>query len=825
MKNTRKMKPIYFVKTILVSILIAAVGTISAEPINKGNISGKVIDKQSKQPIPFAAVSLAILPDTTIKKSVITDVNGGYTFNQVSDGRYVVSARMVGYEPKHSRPIACKQNTIKMEDLMLENNAVLQAVTVSTKRPEIEQKADRTVLNVENSTTASGENAYEVLRKAPGINIDKDDNISLKGKQGIMVTINDKPTYLSGQELANYLKTLHGTEIEKVELISSPPARYEAAGNTGIINIKLKRNNKVGVNGTANAGLTYTNKMGGNAGVSLNMRKGKINTFGSFNGRKGYYKNTLFLDRKTNTDISQLIQNGKGGGDYDIYNFRAGVDYELNKRHTFGVMARGSKYREDGDLDTRTDLFLRDGSLTKYLNSSSIEDNNNNNYTLNANYKMTIDTVGRSLNVDIDYVEYRNRSNQHNDTYYFKPSGETFSPALLLKNQTPSDIYIKSFRVDYTHPFTKGMMLETGVKGSTVSSDNDLKYDKYNYASSTWEVDNERSNHFKFDESILAGYASLSYDKNSWSIKGGLRAEQTWSKGNSISINKITKRDYLDIFPTLFIQKTINESNSVNISYNRRIDRPNYDKLNPFVFRIDEYTYKEGNPYLKPQYTDNIELTHAWKNKVFTSLGYSHTKDVQNEVLEEVTDPNNPQAIKATKIYERNIDELNSFTLNVSANLNPISWFRTNNNITAMYNDYKRGNQQSGNSKLMYMIYSSNSFILPKQYIFEIMGTYNSAMAYGLIDLKPRYGVNIGLQKKFLDNKLTAKVSVDDVFKTINSKAIAKYDGMDLYTKSTWASQRISLSLTYRFGSKDVKAARQRSTSSEEELNRTGNGK
>jgi len=818
------MKPIYFVKAILLVILIAAAETLSAD-VNKGNITGKVIDKQNNQPIPFVAVTLGQLPDSSIKKSVLTDEKGSYTFDKVADGSYVITAHMVGYSRKHSKPIACKQNSVKVEVLALENNAVLKEVTVNGRRPEIEQKADRTVLNIENSATASGENAYEVLRKAPGINIDKDDNISLKGKEGVMVTINDKPTYLSGQELANYLKTLNGTEIEKMELISSPPARYEAAGNTGIINIKLKRSNKIGVNGTANAGLTMTNKMGGNAGVSLNMRKGKISTFGSFNGRKGYYKSTLFLDRKTNTDIAQLIQNGKGDGDYDIYNFRAGVDYELNKRHTFGVMARGSKYCEDGSLNTRTDLYLRDGSLNKYLSSTSTEDNNNNNYTLNANYKMNIDTVGRSLNVDIDYVEYRNRSNQLNDTYYFKPTGETFSPSLLLKNQTPSDIYIKSFRVDYTHPFAKGVLLESGVKGSTVNSDNDLRYDKYNHTASAWEVDNERSNHFKFDESILAGYASLSYEKNSWSVKGGLRAEQTWSKGNSVSINKVTKRDYLDVFPTLFIQRTINESNSVNISYNRRIDRPNYDKLNPFVFRIDEYTYKEGNPYLKPQYTDNIELTHAWRNKVFTSLGYSHTKDVQNEVLEEVTDPNNPQAIKATKLYERNLDELNSFTLNVSANLNPVSWFRTNNNITAMYNDYKRDSKGSGNSKLMYMIYSSNSFILPKQYIFEVMGTYNSAMAYGLIDIKPRYAVNIGLQKKFLDNKLTAKFSFDDVFKTVNSKAVAKYDGMDLYTKSTWASQRISLSLTYRFGSKDVKAARQRSTSSEEELNRTGKGK
>lgn len=818
------MRSTYLSKTILLAALLLILTNASAET-NRGIIKGKVIDKVSGQPIPYVSVTLGQLPDTAIKKSVQTDEKGCYTFVQVGNGRYVVTAYMVGYGRKHSKPFSCKQNAVKVEELVMEN-AIIKEVTVNGKRPEIEQKADRTVMNIESSATASGENAYEVLRKAPGVNIDKDDNISIKGKNGVMVTINDKPTYLSRVELASYLKALHGTEIEKIELITAPPAQYEAAGNTGIINIKLKRNNRVGVNGTANTGMTITRKVGHNEGLALNMRRGRVNTFGTFTYAKGYNRNIMLVDRRMDADTARILQNSVGTNEGDGYSYRAGLDYELNRRHTFGILARGSKYNDLNLRNTDNDIFLRNGDIAKLLNSDDRESTHRRSYTLNANYRMNIDTNGRALNVDIDYVEYKNRGGQNINTYYFKPNGESFSPDLLLRNQIPSDINIKSFRIDYTHPLAKIMMLEAGAKGSTVSSDNNLTYEKYNPASDSWDDDSERSNHFTFDESILAGYASLSYEKNGWSLKGGLRTEQTWNKGSSISIGKTTRRDYLNIFPTLFIQKAISKNNVLGVSYNRRIDRPNYRKLNPFVFRIDEYTYEEGNPYLNPQYTDNIEVNHAWRNMLFTSMRYSHTKDVQVKMVEEVeiSNPSNgsTQPIKATKVAERNLASLNSVMLNVSANLKPAPWFRSINNITSMYSKYSRGGRTLSNSKLMYFIYSSNSFILPKQYIFELMFKYNSAMAYGLNDLEPTYSLNVGLQKRFLGNRLSAKLSFDDVFNTFYTRARVKYDNIDLYNKEVNSTQRINMSLTYRFGSNEVKQARQRSTSSEEEMNRTG---
>ena len=821
------MKLRRFTKSILLIGLLLATGGASATA-NKGNITGKVIDKLSSQPIPYAAVTLGMLPDTTVKKSAQTDDKGNYTFDQVPDGRYVVSAYMVGYGRKHSKPLACRQNAVRVEILAMENT-VIQEVTVNGRRPEIELKADRTVLNVENSTTASADNAYEVLRKAPGINIDKDDNISLKGKTGIMVTINDKPTYLSGQELASYLKSLNGTEIEKIELITTPPARYEAAGNTGIINIKLKRNSSIGVNGSANIGTVYTGKVSEFAGLSLNMRKGKLNTFGSINGRNSYYKNSLDSDRHLKGDTSLILQRSKTHGHVQSLSYRVGADYELNRRHTFGVMARGSISEYSSSLNANTSLLLKDGLLGKSLRSATESESNNQNISLNANYRMTIDTSGRSLNVDIDYVRYCNSGTDFNNTYYFDPSGASVGAPLLLRSHTPSDIAIKSFRVDYVHPFSKETILEAGIKGSMVKSDNDLQYQRSFDDRKSYTDDRERSNHFKFDENIAAAYTSIAYDRNGWSLKGGLRAEHTWNKGHQVTIDSTNKRSYLDLFPSLFIQRSINAKNALGVSYTRRIDRPSYSKLNPFVWRIDEYSYMSGNPMLKPQYSDNIELNHSWNNRIFSSIGYSYTSNVQTRVAEEVTivspgsEPSASKAIKAIKLTEQNLKALSSLTLNVSANFNPVKWFRTNNNLTATYKEYSRASNQSGNSSIMYQFYSSNSIILPKQLIFEVMGWYRSATAYGMIDMDAQYIVNLGIQKKFLNEQLSLRVGFDDVFHTIDNKSWARYDNMDIYYFNKWDSQKVNISLTYRFGSKDVKQARQRTTSLEEEQKRTGN--
>ena len=821
------MKPSCFSKFILLIALLTAATSALADA-SKGIITGKVVDKLSNQPIPFVSVTLGLLPDTTIKKSVQTDDKGSYKFDHIPDGRYVVSAYMVGYNRMHSKPLVCKQNSIKVEPLTMENT-VIQEVTVNGRRPEIELKADRTVLNVENSTTASADNAYDVLRKAPGINIDKDDNISLKGKTGIIVTINDKPTYLSGQELASYLKSLNGAEIEKVELITTPPARYEASGNSGIINIKMKRNSAIGVNGSANVGAVYTGKLSEYGGLSLNMRKGRLNTFGSINGRNSYYRNSLDIERHLKGDTALIVQNSKTHGSFLNYGYRLGADYELNRRHTFGVLVRGLAYESSSSLNANTNLLLKEGLLAKSLRSTTESKSNNRNTSLNANYRMAIDTNGRTLNVDVDYVSYCKGGTEYNDTYYFGPTGTSTSAPLLLKNHTPSDITIKSFRADYAHPFSKETILEVGIKGSMVKSDNNLQYQQSFDAKNTYTDDRERSNHFKFDENISAAYTSIAFSCNGWNIKGGLRAEHTWNKGHQVTIDSTNKRSYLDLFPSLFVQRSINKKNSLGISYTRRIDRPSYSKLNPFVWRIDDYSYMSGNPLLRPQYSDNIEINHSWNSRIFSSIGYSHTSNVQTRVAQEVeiTKPangSNPsQAIKAVKMAEQNLEGLSSLTLNVSANFSPVKWLRTNNNITATYNEYSRTSNQSGNSSVMYQFYTSNSIILPKQCIFEVMGWYRSATAYGMIDMDAQYIVNLGIQKKFLGEQLSLRVGFDDVFHTIDNKSWARYDNMNIYYLNKWDSQKVNISLTYRFGSKDVKQARQRTTSLEEEQKRTGN--
>lgn len=823
------MKHSCFLKfTLLVGLLMAAGGVSAA--INRGNITGNVVDKLSSKPIPYAVVTLGLLPDTTVKKSVQTDASGSYVFNQVPDGSYVVTAHMVGYGRKHSSPLVCRQNAVTVETLAMEN-LVISGVTVYGKRPEIEVKADRTVVNVDNSATATSENAYEVLRKAPGINIDKDENISLKGKDGVMVTINDKPTYLSGAELASYLKTLSGTEIEKVELITTPPSRYEAAGNTGIINIKLKRNNLVGVNGSVNAGAGITHKVSEYGGLSLNLRRGKLNTFGSINGRYSQYKNSLDIERKLkgDTDTSLITQSSTSRGTSKGYSYRVGADYELNRRHTFGVMANGSVYESNSVQNVGTSLLLKDGMLAKSLASTTSRSGSYQNILLNANYKMAIDTNGRTLNVDADFVKYYNRATEFSDTYYFGSSGAEIAMPLLLQSHTPSDIYVKSFRADYVHPFSKTAIWEAGVKGSMVNSDNDLRYERSVDGSHSYVDDLSRSNHFKFDERIAAAYTSMAYDAGGWSLKGGLRAEHTWNRGNQVTTGAVNRSSYLDLFPSLFVQRRINEKNSLGVSYNRRIDRPSYGKLNPFVWRIDEYSYRGGSPDLRPQYSNNIEVSYSWNSRVFSSIGYSYTNDIQTQVAEEVdivrpTGGSSPaKPIKAVMLIDRNLSSLKTINGNVSVNLNPVKWFRTSSSISASYKEYGRGGDQSGKSTFMYLLQSTSSFILPKQYTFEVSGWYRSPTVYGMMDLDPQYIVNVGVQKKFLNDRLSVKVSFDDVFHTMENKSWARYDNMDISFYNRWDSQRLNLSLSYRFGSKDVKQSRQRTIGADEEQKRMGN--
>lgn len=801
----------------LLLLLIAA--TVSAFAAGKNSIKGKVLDINNQKPIGYATIFLLSLPDSTIKSSAITNEDGSYQISNIAEGSFVIKAQFVGYKPAIS-PRFTATTATEIPVITLEPSAVIKEVTVLGKRPFIEKKADRTVLNIESSAAASAESAYEVLKKAPNVNIDKDDNININGKQGVTILINERPTYLSGSDLANYLKTVQGAEIEKVEIINNPPSKYDAAGNTGVINIKIKRTVKPGFNGNISAGITYNGKVGSTGGVNLNMRNGKTNVYASYNPGTYAGNSTIDIERYITYKgiTSYFNQANNGDWRYNANNFKAGVDYDINKNNTIGIMVSGYGNSNREHLNGSTIVYNG-----KPLPDSSIVSNNPTTGTFddinyNLNYRSVLDTLGREFTVDADYARFNNTSTTYNNSYYYNSTGNETRQPLKLLSRTPSEITIKSIKADYVHPISQHIKLETGVKSSMVKTDNDLVYKKF--AGNDYAFDPSRSNHFIFDENILAGYASLAIEHNNTSIKGGLRAEQTWSKGNSITENKVVNRSYIDFFPTFFIQQKLNEKNSIGLSYNRRIDRPRYQQLNPFRVTLDEYTMMEGNPFLRPQYTNNISLNYSWSNMLFSEITYTHTKNVMVDIVEQ------DDATKVGKQIPRNLSSLNGISWTNSINLSPTSWFRSNNNITTYYNSYKKvdNSLSQSNSKLSANISTMNSFMLPKKFTFDILTWYQSQMVYGMFQMKDMWAMNVGIQKTFLNDNLRIKLSVDDIFNSLHSRALAIYDNVNLRSRNTWSSQRVGLNITYRFGKSNMKPSRHRNSGSEDEMNRVNTG-
>ena len=783
-------------------------------------IRGMVVDKNSQQPIEYASVILLSLPDSTVRASVLTDSAGSYLLNGFADGSYLLRVHFVGYKPALSESFVAG-STRELKPIALSSTAAIKEVTVVGKRPFIEKKADRTVLNIDSSPAAAAENAYEVLRKAPNVDVDKDDNININGKAGVTVLINDRPTHLSGADLANYLKSVQGAEIEKVEIINTPPARYDAAGNTGIINIKIKRNNKPGLNGSINGGITYNGKVGGSGGVSLNMRTSKANVYASYNPGSFVGSNINLLKRTIDFENSKvtLTQPIETPWRFNNNSFKFGADYDINKNNTVGIMVSGYSNCERQDL-TGTTYFT---SLTN-LPDSSIDSftkihDTYKSMLYNANYKSTFDGSGRILNVDADYGTFKNHGGNTTTTSYMNSAGNAVREPLMLRSEAPATITIKSLKVDYEQPFGNGLKMELGAKGSLVNTDNDLRYELFK--ANQWGNDPSRSNHFVYDENIVAAYASLAYEYKNTSIKGGLRGENTWSKGNSLTDKKVVKRSYFDLFPTFYVQQKLNENNNVGFSYNYRIDRPRYDEMNPFRVYLDEYTYVVGNPYLNPQYTHNIAVSYSWKNMLFSELTYSHTKDVMMQDMEQ------NDTTKVVYQSRKNLNSLNGITWVNSLSFSPARWYRTTNNFTMIYNSYEKGTGSDlvENSKLTARITSVNSFTLPKKLVLELTGWYMSPFAWGMFKLQSMWMVNLGVQKSFMEDKLTVKLSVYDVFNSMQNVGTAKYDNVDLYTKNRWKSQRVSVNFTYRFGKSDLKPSRKRSSGMDDEQNRIVSGK
>jgi len=803
------MKPI--INQIFVRSFILACIALFSLPLNAGNmIIGRIVDIK-KQPIEFATITLIHSKTNKFIKGEVSNEKGEFVIDKVSPGVYILSVTMVGYIKNESEKVVIdsKNNVVEKNIILKENVVQLATVEVSAKKKFIEQTVDKVVINPDASITSASENIFEILKKLPGVTIDNNDNITLKGKQGVNVMIDDKPTYLSSTELATMLKSMQGKNVSKIEIIENPSARYDAEGNSGIINIKTKHNKAPGYNGSINAGITQASKLGKNAGLDLNMNSGKLNVYGNYSFYDWSGWHVLDATRRfTSENLIGSSQATYNKTDYhgNGHNFKVGADYYFTKNQVVSIMYRGNS-GFNTNLESGSNTFKNKfQSIDSSLVNNSERHHHWNNNTLNFNYKCDIDTLGQSLTIDADYARFIFKSNSNQNSSNLDRNGNNVNRDIDLLSTQDGDIRIITAKADYVRPFGKSFNFESGIKTSFVTTDNTASMIGYF----------SQNDHFIYDENIQAAYVNGNLKLNKTSVQLGLRLENTYSNGKSISTNKTDKNSYLKLFPSFFVQQTLNPDNNINFRYSYRIGRPSYDALNPFVWMIDPYTYNQGNPLLKPQFTHSAGLTLSFKSILITSIGYSYTKDLFTQVLYQ------NDATKA--IYQTNDNLSNSINWNASETfqLEPAKWWRVSGTVTGIYqvvNANLGGAVQFTNWSFLSNI--SNTFTLPYHLGLELNGYYNSRQLNGNFILNPSYSVDFGIQYKVLKDKLVIKASVNDIFNTNQNSGYSKYNNVDLDFKNTNDSRNLNVSLSYRFGKDDIKTRGNRTTASSEEQSRS----
>jgi len=801
-------------------ILLGA-GAAFAQTTQGGHISGALLDEQGK-PLPFATTSLLNAKDSTLAKGAISNEAGVYSFDHVKNGQYLVKVSVVGYNKVASKAFTVdlgSQNVTVPTINLQQASQNLNTVTVVATKALIEQRADKIVVNVAGSVLAAGNSAMDILERAPGVSVDKDDNISLKGKQGVTVMINDKLTYLTAAQLATLLRSTDGNTIQSIELISNPSAKYDAAGNSGIINIKLKKNRQTGTNGSVTVGGGWGRYGRDNETFQLNHKQGKLNLFGTFSHSD--------QERYEDIRIKRIVTDSVGGQTFfnqSSYlpetnhnnSYRLGADYDISDKNTIGFVVSGYF---NGELDRNTNNTYIGPNFTQVdssLITNSVIRQTYHNIAFNVNDTWKLDTTGQQISADFDYSKFKNNSNAYYMTNFFLPDGSVQQPSAFLGNITPSNIDIHVGKVDYALPINKTLKMEAGAKYSDVKTDNDLQQ-------STIENGQYLSvNHFIYDEKVSAGYLNFNKSYKNTTVQVGLRGEYTSSTatGDSLGIVQKVPRSYFDLFPSVFVNHTLNDKNEIGISYSRRIDRPQYDNLNPFVFHLDPYTYQKGNPYLKPQYTSNFELNYTYNKSINVSLGYSHTTDVISEI---------PGADPKTKIgfvTTQNLQSQNSYNINVYAPYTITKWWEGNVNVTGFYLGFKSNGLEGGNldrGQAAYQLRATETVTPIPGFKFEFTGNYQSALTYALFYVKPQYSIDGGVSHSFANKKANIKFSVSDIFRMRRNDVTSNYQDVDFDIRQQRDTRVARLTLTYNFGSNKIQMRQHQSAADDEKGRVKGN--
>lgn len=794
--------------------------------VSKGHVKGIVTDESNKN-IEAATVALLKAADSSLVKMTASGKSGNFAFDNINEGSYLVSVSAVGYKKSFSGSFAIDagNQAVTVKNITLSvSTGNLSGVTVTAQKQMIEQKIDRTVVNVDAAVTNTGSSALDVLEKSPGVSVDKDGNISLKGKQQVLVMIDGKPSYLSGAELVNLLRNMNANQLDQIEIMTNPPAKYDAAGNSGVINIKTKKNKQKGFNGSLSTGYGQGKYAKTNNSLNMNYRNGKVNAFVNLGYNKNLGFQQLDIYRKYTNEDKKTVNAIFEQSSYmktlrENANAKAGMDFFMSKNTTLGFVATG--FLSTDNMTGENTSYLKNGQsvVDSLVYSSSKDKERWNNGTLNLNFRHQFDTAGTELTANLDYAKYSSTNRQEFINTSFQPDWTKKNENQLL-GILPIKISIYSAKADYAKTLKHGIKFEAGWKSSYVQTDNNAGY--FNLYGTDWKTDYSKTNSFKYTENINAAYVNFNRQFSKVGVQAGLRYENTSYKGvqdgNVQKPDSSFRRSYNDLFPTVFISYAASKNNQLGLNIGRRIDRPAYQDLNPFLFFIDNYTYNSGNPYLKPQYSNNIEFSDTYKGFLTATVNYSQTKNYFMETFE--------QSGYATVVRNGNIGVRNNAGIALSAQVPVKKWWSamlyTNYNYTKFSGKLygEELNVEAGNL----MININNQFKFSNGWSAELSGWYRSKGVEGQIMISDMGQISTGVSKQVLKDKGSIRFNVRDIFLMQNVSGHINFQRTDAQFRNSRDSRVANLTFTYRFGKPLKDVSKHKSGGSSDEQNRVKTG-
>lgn len=786
----------------------------------QNSLSGKLISPDG-EPVGFATVALYSHADSTLAKAETSMEDGSFALQNLAEGNYYLLARFLGFQDLQVENIALAGGRDEtLGELTFASGAFeLEEAVVVEKRNLIEVKADRTTFNVQGTINAAGSNGMELLRKAPGVVIDNNDNVTVLGRSGVLLYVDGKRVPLAGPELTAYIESLTADQIDRIDIITSPGAKYEAEGNAGVIDIRLKRDKNHGGNGT----VSFTHGDGRDARTTFapsgNYRNKKFNVFGQASAFTGAFTNLMKFQ---NTQFgNRLFEDHNHNYDSKIFNFRLGADYFLNDNHTVGFLATNF-HRSNNDTEssiTRIERTAEPNVTDSILVSDLFADFTIKNSTYNVNYVWSQDE--NQLNIDLDYGFYRNDDDSDQPNSYIDPDTEEVLSVANRAYQSPVDIDIYSIKADYEMAAFGGK-LGFGSKLSRVETKNTFLF--YDLPAGVRIQNDSKSNLFDYQENVYAGYLNYSRQlSEKVNINAGLRVEQTHAEGKLTAFLPELQEppvdlNYTNYFPSLGISYQYAPMHAFALNYGKRINRPDYNVLNPFTLQNSELSYNRGNPFLNPEIVNNVGLNYTFAYKYNFSLSYSRTDNKITRLLGPDEENERASFISWDNLATETITSFNvSLPFQVTKFWSAFFNLRlAHKNNQASYDDGTTIDLQAWE----YGYFQQHSFTLRKGFTAEVSSWYAGPGIWGgVFRFDSQYSIDLGLQKKFLNDQLNVKLTYSDLFEQAYWSGVSNFAGLESVGEGRWDSQRWNINLTYNFGNRNVKS-RKRTTGLEAETKR-----